>query len=104
MHTGGIFHQVDDTHKIVGALNPENFGALAGKLYDAGQNTDMVAFMNAHTKHAVNSFADGSIRYVSTDNVLGLNFDRYVSAFGSFTFIDADFIKGNDILLINQSL
>lgn len=95
----GIFNLVNATNKIDAELTPMAFENLIAKLYDAGASYNLVAFMNAHTKHRINGFAN--VTYLGKDKLQGMDTSVYSTAFGDVTFIDTPAMKTNDIVLLN---
>ncbi|MEC1697741.1 SU10 major capsid protein [Schinkia azotoformans] len=97
----GIFNLVNASNRVTDAtaLTLDKFEETISKVYDAGVSYNLVAFLNAHTKHIINGFS--TVTYLGKDRLQGMDTYVYSTAFGDVTFIDTPAMNLGDIVILN---
>ncbi|WP_066639686.1 SU10 major capsid protein [Desulfolucanica intricata] len=84
--TAGILAQIHIDNQISNAgFTKEKFEETVSKLYDAGTNEEMVCFLPASMKVALNDFE--ALTFLQRDFMLGYDTEVYVTPYGRIRFV-----------------
>jgi len=97
--TDGILTQINADHKVTGALTGDAFEEMIGKLYDAGVSDNLICFLPARMKKALNE--TGVVEHFAKDKFLGFDIDEYITTFGTVRFALCEELGNNKMFVVN---
>jgi len=97
--TDGILTQINADHKVTGALTGDAFEEMIGKLYDAGVSDNLICFLPARMKKALNE--TGVVQHFAKDKFLGFDIDEYITTFGTVRFALCEELGNNKMFVVN---
>ncbi|KZZ85645.1 SU10 major capsid protein [Bacillus sp. SJS] len=97
--TDGILTQINAAHKVKSALTGDAFEEMIGKLYDAGVSENLICFLPARLKKALNE--TGSVEFFARDKFLGFDIEEYITVFGTVRFALCEELGNNKMFVVN---
>ncbi|MGE7217147.1 SU10 major capsid protein [Priestia koreensis] len=97
--TDGILNQIHADHRVVSALTGESFEEMIGKLYDAGVSDNLLCFLPARMKKALNE--TGAVQFFARDKFLGFDIEEYITVFGTVRFALCEELGNNKMFVVN---
>lgn len=97
--TDGILNQIHADHRVKGDLTGDAFEEMIGKLYDAGVSDNLIVFLPARMKKALNE--TGVVEHFAKDKFLGFDMDQYVTVFGTVNFVLCEGLGNNKMFAVN---
>lgn len=98
--TDGVLAQINTDHKVTGAeITGDLFEEMISKLYDAGVSDNIIVFLPARLKKAINE--TGVVEHFAKDKFLGFDIDEYISVFGTVRFALAEGLGNNKMFAVN---
>lgn len=98
--TEGILNQINADHKVTNStLTGDKFEETLEKLYDAGVSDNLICFIPARLKQALNK--TGVVEFYAKDKFLGFDCEIYTSVFGTVTFILAEELGTDKLFIVN---
>lgn len=99
--TDGILAQINDINKVTHAeFTKTKFEETVSTLYDAGVSDEMICFLPANMKIALNHFED--IDFLARDFFQGFDTDFYVTAYGKIRFVLEEKLT-NKLFIVNPN-
>lgn len=98
--TDGVLTQINADHRVTGnAITGDLFEEMIGKLYDAGVSDDIIVFLPARMKKALNE--TGVVEHFAKDKFLGFDIDEYITVFGTVRFALCEELGNNKMFAVN---
>lgn len=98
--TDGVLTQINADHKVTGsAITGDLFEEMIGNLYDAGVSDNIIVFLPARLKKALNE--TGAVEHFAKDKFLGFDIDQYITVFGTVNFALCEELGNNKMFAVN---
>lgn len=98
-NTGGILEQIHADNRVKAPLTGNAFEEMVGKLYDAGVSDNLLCFLPARMKKAINE--TGVVQHFAKDKFLGFDIDEYITTFGTVRFALCEELGNDKMFIVN---
>ncbi|WP_003545427.1 DUF5309 domain-containing protein [Desulfotomaculum nigrificans] len=99
--TDGILAQIDPANQVTNtSFTKAKFEETVAKMYDAGVNDEMICFIPAQMKIALNGF--NNVEFLARDMFQGFDTEKYVTPYGIITFVLSEKLQ-NKLFIVNPN-